>query len=117
MNKLTISFSLALLLLVIVSSPVIAQESRPLILEHANVINPADDAPLLDQTIVLQGGKIQSISSVPAIMPGERMDLRGAWVLPGLIDAHVHATNITAARSPPPSHFAHTQRPFIRPKY
>jgi imidazolonepropionase-like amidohydrolase len=98
MKKLTISFFLALLLLVFVSSPVIAQESRPLILEHANVINLADDASLLDQTIVLQGGKIQSISSVPAIMPGERMDLRGAWVLPGLIDAHVHVTNITAAR-------------------
>jgi imidazolonepropionase-like amidohydrolase len=98
MKKLTISFILALPLLVFVSSPVIAQESRPLILEHANVINPADDAPLLDRTIVLQGGKIQSISSVPATMPGERMDLRGAWVLPGLVDAHVHVTNITAAR-------------------
>ncbi len=90
--------SVVLVLLVFVLSPVIAQESRPLILEHANVINPADAAPLLDQTIVLQAGKIQSISSVPAAMPGERMDLRGAWVLPGLIDAHVHVMNIVAAR-------------------
>jgi len=93
-----IRLSVALLLLALVLSSVMAQESRTFILEHANVINPADDAPLLDQTIVLQGGKIQSISSAPATMPGERMDLRGAWVLPGLIDAHVHVTNITAAR-------------------
>ncbi|MCX6554709.1 MAG: amidohydrolase family protein [Candidatus Aminicenantes bacterium] len=91
-------FSVALVLLVFVSNPAFAHESRPLILEHANVINPVDDVPLLDQTIVLQAGKIQNISSTPATMPGERMDLRGAWVLPGLIDAHVHVTNIAAAR-------------------
>ena len=87
-----------LLTLVLVSMPAFAQGSRPLILEHVNVINPADDAPLLDQTIVLHDGKIQSISSVPVTIPGERMDLRGAWVLPGLIDAHVHVMNIAAAR-------------------
>jgi imidazolonepropionase-like amidohydrolase len=31
-------------------------------------------------------------------MPGERIDLRGAWVLPGLIDAHLHVESIAAAR-------------------
>jgi len=31
-------------------------------------------------------------------MPGERIDLRGAWVLPGLIDAHVHLESIAAAQ-------------------
>jgi len=87
-----------LLLMAFVSSPIFSQDSRPLILEHANVINPQDDAPILNQTIVLRDGKILSISSAPATMPGERMDLRGAWVLPGLIDAHVHVLNIAAAR-------------------
>ncbi len=93
-----VRLSMILLLLVFISNPAFAQESLPLILAHANVINPADDAPWLDQTIVLQAGKIQSISSFPATLPGERMDLRGAWVLPGLIDAHVHLLNIAAAR-------------------
>ena len=80
------------------SSDKVGQDSRTLILEHANVINPADDAPLLDRTIVVQGGKIQSISPAAATMPGERIDLRGLWVLPGLIDAHAHPMNIAAAR-------------------
>jgi len=92
-----IRFCRTLLLLVFVLSAAFAQD-RPLILEHVNVINPLNDAPLLDQTIILNDGKIQSISSAPATMPGERMDLRGAWALPGLIDAHVHVMNIAAAR-------------------
>jgi imidazolonepropionase-like amidohydrolase len=87
-----------LLLLVFASSLVFSQNSRPLILEHANVIDPLGDAPVLDQTIVLRDGKIQSVSSAPTKMPGERMDLRGTWVLPGLIDAHIHVLNIAAAR-------------------
>ena len=70
-----------------------------LILEHANVVNPLNEQPLLDQTIVLNEGKIQSVSSGPAQVPGEKIDLKGAWVLPGLIDAHIHPTNIAAAHS------------------
>lgn len=87
-----------LLLLIFFASAAFAQENSPLILEHVNVINPLNDRPLLDQTIVVRGGKIESISSTPATIPGERMDLQGAWVLPGLIDAHVHVMNIAAAR-------------------
>jgi len=74
------------------------QDTRPLILEHANVINPAEDTPRLDQTIVVLDGKIQSISPAAVTVPGERIDLKGAWVLPGLIDAHAHPMNIAAAR-------------------
>jgi imidazolonepropionase-like amidohydrolase len=87
-----------LLVLVVASSLTFAQDGQTLILEHANVVNPQSDAPALNQTIVLRDGKIQSISSVPATLPGERIDLRGAWVLPGLIDAHVHLESIAAAR-------------------
>jgi len=74
------------------------QDTRPLILEHVNVINPAEDTPRLDQTIVVLDGKIQSISPAAVTVPGERIDLGGAWVLPGLIYAHAHPMNIAAAR-------------------
>lgn len=70
-----------------------------LILEHANTINPANEEPLLAQTIIVREGKIWSVSSDPASMVGERIDLRGAWVLPGLIDAHVHPQGIAEARN------------------
>jgi imidazolonepropionase-like amidohydrolase len=91
-------FVAVLLVLVAASSLTFAQDSQTLILEHANVVNPLSDAPVLNQTIVLCDGKIQSISSAPATMPGERIDLRGAWVLPGLIDAHIHLESIAAAQ-------------------
>jgi imidazolonepropionase-like amidohydrolase len=86
-------------LLALALSPAFVQESQTLILEHANVINPLNDQPLHDQTIVLNGGRIQSISSAPATIAGERIDLKGAWVLPGLIDAHIHPLGIDGARS------------------
>jgi len=86
------------LLMTFASSKAITQESKTLILEHANVVNPPNDAPSIDRTIVLRAGKIKSISPVPSTMPGERIELKGAWVLPGLIDAHVHVMNITAGR-------------------
>jgi imidazolonepropionase-like amidohydrolase len=70
-----------------------------LILEHANVINPPNEQPLLDQTIVVREGKIWSVSSEAVSMVGERIDLKGAWVLPGLIDVHIHPTGIVSARS------------------
>lgn len=69
-----------------------------LILEHANVINPPNEQSLHDQTIVLSGGKIKSISSGPVTIVGEKIDLGGAWVLPGLIDAHIHPLSIAGAR-------------------
>lgn len=89
---------LALLLLAFASSSAFSREGQFLVLEHANVVNPLNDAPLLDQTIVLHAGRIQSISPAPATTPGERIDLQGAWVLPGLIDAHAHMMDIPAAR-------------------
>ncbi len=91
-----IRLSLALLL-VSISCSKFPQTSQPLILEHANIINPSNDAPLLDKSIVLNAGKIRSITSAPVTTKGERIDLRGAWVLPGLLDAHVHVMNIAAA--------------------
>jgi imidazolonepropionase-like amidohydrolase len=69
-----------------------------LILEHANVINPLSEQPLLDQTIVVREGKIWSVSSESVSMVGERIDLKGAWVLPGLIDVHIHPLGIAGAR-------------------
>jgi imidazolonepropionase-like amidohydrolase len=85
-------------ILAVAWSPALVQDRQTLILEHANVVNPLSGQPLHDQTIVLSDGRIQSISPAPATMPPEKIDLKGAWVLPGLIDAHIHPKGIAGVR-------------------
>ena len=57
--------------------------------------------PLKEQTIYVKDGKIEKV--VPGFVrlsPGERLiDLRNAYVLPGLIDCHVHILSELSAKS------------------
>ena len=65
----------------------------------ATVIDAANDAPVRNAVILVRNGKIVSIEAegrVPA--QTRRVDLRGAHVMPGLIDAHVHIADFDAAR-------------------
>jgi imidazolonepropionase-like amidohydrolase len=63
---------------------------------HANVVRPdreADDAVLRDATVVIDGERIQAVgpSSAIAVPKGAKViDGKGKWVIPGLIDSHVH---------------------------
>ncbi len=52
-------------------SPALVLGRQTLILEHAHVVDPINDRPPHDQIIVLKNGRIQSISSSPATLPGE----------------------------------------------
>jgi imidazolonepropionase-like amidohydrolase len=69
-----------------VEAPVIA-------LAHVRVIDGTGAAPRDDQTIVISGGKIQSVgptadAKVPA--NAQTLDLQGYTVLPGLVGMHNH---------------------------
>lgn len=59
-----------------------------------NVFNSADGQVLADQVVVVHGTKIESVaprSGFTIPKTAEKVDLTGKWVIPGLIDAHVHA--------------------------
>ncbi len=65
-----------------VDAPVIA-------LTHVRIIDGTGAAPIEDQTIVIAGGKIQSIG--PTIPDkAQVLDLKGYTVLPGLVGMHNH---------------------------
>ena len=72
--------------------------SPPLVLEHANVFRGSKSPSLHDMTVVVSAGRIESvqISAQKTQYPqlARRIDLHGAWLLPGLIDAHVHVADI-----------------------
>jgi imidazolonepropionase-like amidohydrolase len=72
-----------------------------------HVIDPATGSVAENQVILVTDGKITGVGSGIAVPGGaEVVDLSGAWVLPGLMDAHAHLTlrfpNRTDARSPWP---------------
>ena len=62
-------------------------------LVHATVIDGTGAAPLPDSTVLIRGGRIAAIypaSSRPMPAGARVEDLTGKWIIPGLIDAHVH---------------------------
>jgi len=67
-----------------VDAPVVA-------LTHARVIDGTGGSVREDQTLVISGGRIQSLGAAPAIPAGAKiMDLSGYTVIPGLVGMHDH---------------------------
>lgn len=70
-----------------------------MVIIHANVIDGISNAPLMDATVVVMNGHIQSIGrGAAAASQGRVVDLKGHWLLPGFVDAHVHVGNLADAR-------------------
>jgi imidazolonepropionase-like amidohydrolase len=72
----------------------------PLVLTRANVIDGVAGQPLRDATVIVRDGKIERVATGRVEPPaGARViDLGGRWVLPGLLDAHVHLRDLTMAK-------------------
>lgn len=94
-----------------------ANSHEPLALTNANVVDVRTGRILMHATIVLRDGKIASIGSSARPADAKVVDLRGTYVLPGLIDAHTHAASladfrgalesgVTTVRSGGVSHYA-----------
>lgn len=67
-------------------------QDHPLALVGARVL-PIESAPLERGTVVLREGRIAALGpqdEVEVPQDAEVVDASGGWVLPGLIDAHVH---------------------------
>src|SRR5688572_3998582 len=64
----------------------------PILIERVTVVSPEREAPLRDAFILLAEGRIRSVSAErPPVDKGVRMvDGRGRFLVPGLIDSHVH---------------------------
>ncbi len=85
----------SLCLLLLVASPLFSRAQYAphlLVLTDANVIDASHPIPAMHQTIIIKDGRIveirQGINSFPdsAVI----INLKGKYLLPGLIDSHVH---------------------------
>ncbi len=71
----------------------------PIALTNANVLNVLDGTVQRNVTVTLRGGRIESIAAASAAAGTRAIDVRGRYVVPGLIDAHVHIANLRALRT------------------
>ena len=65
----------------------------PLVVRGATVIDGTGAPPLEDGVVVIRGGRIAAVGKageVEAPAGARTIDARGEWVIPGLVDAHVH---------------------------
>lgn len=74
--------------------PVAAQPptpSQPLVVRGATVIDGTGAAPRPGTDVLVRDRRIVAVGPSLPVPPGTReLDARGAWVVPGLIDVHVH---------------------------
>ena len=89
--------SAAVVLCLLFVSPMLATETSVLI-ERCSLLDPESGIMLPEQTIVIRGDKIVRVTRADDAgeVPSEAVviDGRGKFVLPGLIDAHVHVVHV-----------------------
>ncbi|MEX1183809.1 MAG: amidohydrolase family protein [Gemmatimonadota bacterium] len=79
-----------------------AQESGPVAIVGATVIDGTGAAPMSDATILISGGRITAIgprSQVDVPLGAQTVDGTGKYVVPGFIDANVHMSLYGAGES------------------
>ena len=59
----------------------------------ATLLDGTGAAPVTDAAVIVRDGRITCAgprSSCPVPKGARRIDARGTWIIPGLVDAHVH---------------------------
>ncbi|MBT2595959.1 amidohydrolase family protein [Arthrobacter sp. ISL-72] len=81
--------------------------SAPIIIEGGTIVDPKTGDAVAEGVLVLEGGKVTAVGSrdetrrAVAALAGQAriVNASGRWVLPGLIDVHVHANALSDARA------------------
>lgn len=70
-----------------------AENGRPLVIDNVNLVTMVDGQVLADRQLLIRNGKIERIESAGVAVSDEyrRIDVEGAYLMPGLFDMHVHA--------------------------
>lgn len=73
------------------ASPLRAQNtSKATAVTHATVIDGNGGAPLKDATVIVRDGKISCVGDCELTQDMQVIDATGKYLIPGLVDAHVH---------------------------
>jgi imidazolonepropionase-like amidohydrolase len=88
--------SLCLTIFAVVAMPQEPASLPFLALTNANVIDGVSNQPRRQMTVLVRDGKILAVGTTTIPDGATIVNLKGRWLLPGLIDAHVHVTDVTA---------------------
>src|SRR5260370_34880838 len=78
------------------STPTSLADAKQIAIVGVTVVNPereAKDAAVADATVVISGDRIVAVgsrASTPVPTGAMQIDGRGRWLIPGMIDGHVH---------------------------
>lgn len=75
-------------------------QSGGMLFVNANIMDGVSAGPIRGGHVLVRDGKIVSVApgKVEAPAGAQVIDLKGKWLLPGLIDAHTHIGDMNAAR-------------------
>jgi imidazolonepropionase-like amidohydrolase len=88
-----ISLLTAPLLAILLAGFTASAQSNTIIIEHVTLIDGTGQQPLSDRSVVVKNGRFDEIvpsSALAAGIEGQRIDGRGKYLIPGLVDMHVH---------------------------
>ena len=82
--------------------PVFASAADRLIIDHVTVIEGTDRAPQPDMSVIIDGARIAAVtpSQLAGNEAGRRIDARGKYIIPGLMDVHIHLRGAAQASGP-----------------
>lgn len=81
-------------------------------LTGATVIDGTGGAPLRDATVVMRNGRIACVGRCEVGADVHTIDARGKWIIPGLIDAHMHYSQTGWADGRPDSEDVRARFPY-----
>jgi imidazolonepropionase-like amidohydrolase len=87
------------------------------VIQGATVITGSERPVIRNATIVIEGGRIRDIgprNDVRVPNNAQVIDARGKWVIPGLIDAHVHFSQSGGLYTRPDVVDLRSQRPYAK---
>ena len=87
---------LRLLALLCALAPLRAWAAEPLLLANARLIDPAQRREYTASLRIENGVLVEILEQAPANFAGTVVDLSGKYVIPGLVDAHIHSGNNAA---------------------
>ena len=68
-------------------------EPSPLVIRGGTLVDGGGGEPILDAEVVIRNGRIAAVGKAGQVSEpagAEVVDAEGGWILPGLVDAHVH---------------------------